>query len=136
MIRSAIVAMVMMFGLMGGTAMADTKPIVITDPAVSVHQHDDYAGTDANPSGETPGCVSYGEWYNSVRSTQNAWERYAGVSGMGEVIEWRDGGDLIIRQYNMCKHSVKTDSVQVRYTRNKDGRYMTYSWSWMVGVRA
>lgn len=86
----------------------------------------------AHADTRTPGCVSYYEWANSVRSTQKVWEATQQVAGLGKVVSYQNGGQQVIRQYPSCGKTEAQGFTQVQYGLNQNGQYMANYVSWWV----
>ena len=71
----------------------------------------------------TPGCISHREWLYFERGTQSQVEARYGVTGLGKVVVWSDGGNHVVREYRWCGHPAY-DVIQVSYDRNARGQYM------------
>lgn len=73
----------------------------------------------------SPGCISHREWLYFQRGTQSQVESRYGVTGLGKVVVWQNGGDHVVRQYPWCNHPYPIDFIQVAYDKNVRGQYMS-----------
>lgn len=71
----------------------------------------------------TPGCISHREFLDMERGTMSQVEARNGVTGLGTVIVWQNGGAHVVKSYPWCNHP-PMDSIQVSYDRNLAGQYM------------